>query len=169
MCDTRESEIRIGGAVRRGLLQDLIRLIDNAGLEPDWSCPCDSARSEAELLQCRDENGLLRLCSEEELYGVYVELEAFLLKEKIGFDLRHAPCDEYNGELRRYRPGFEEVVVSDADAGGEPFVLVSDLKEVRGMLERCRTADHIRQVIERVNELCFSEDVPPLEPFRVIG
>ena len=167
MCKRRKSEIWIGSAVRRGKAPELIQIINNAGLQRDWDSPMCEVESEAELLECRDENGRLRLCSEEELYGVYAKLEAFLVAEKIGFDRRHAPCDEYNGELVQYRPGFEEVVVSDADAGGEPFVLVSDLKEVRGMLERCRTADDIRQVIERVNALCSAEDIAPLEPFRV--
>ena len=167
MCERRKSEIRIGGAVTREKAPELIRVINNAGLQRDWDSPMCVVESEAELLECRDENDLLWFCSEEDLYGVYVELEAFLVKEKISFDLRHAPCDEYNGELRQYRPDFEEVVVSDADAAGNAFLLVSDLKEVRGMLERCQTADDIRQVIEHVNALCFSEDIPPLEPFRV--
>ena len=168
MSETFPTEIRLGCAVRREQVRTLIRAINAAELQDEWGSPIVEIESEAQLLEYRNEKGLLWFCHIEQNWGTFKDLEAFLVEEKIAFDRRHEPVYEYNGELVQYRPGFEQPVVTEANASGRAVAQVSELKEIRDRLKLCQTMDDIRQVIERVNALCSSEDVPPLEPFRVI-
>ena len=167
MSERFPTEIAIGGAVGRERVPELIGAINTAELQHEWGSPIREIRSEAELLEYRDENGLLWFCNAEQNWGSFEDLEAFLVEEEIAYDRRHEPLYEYNGELVQYRPGFEQLVVTQANAGGNTVFEVSAVKEIRDMLERCQTIDDIPKVIERVNALCSSENVPPLEPFRV--
>ena len=168
MSEAFPTEIRLGCAVRRERVPALIRAINAAELQDEWGSPIVEIESEAELLAYSNEEGLLWFCHIEQRWGTFEDLEAFLVEEKIAFDRRHEPVYEYNGELVQYRPGFEQPVVTEANASAKAVVQVSELKEIRDRLKLCQTMDDIREATERLNALCASEDVPPLQPFRVI-
>ena len=167
MSETFPTEIWLGCAVRRERVPALIRAINAAELQDEWGSPIVEIETEAELLEYRNEEGLLWFCHIEQRWGTFEDLEAFLVEQKIAFDRRHEPVYEYSGELVQYRPDFDSPLVTEANSGGNAVVQVIELKEIRDTLTKCQTMDDVAATIERLSALCSSEDVPPLEPFRV--
>ena len=162
------TRINVGGKVSRALLPKLIEVLNEESLYRDWGEPIASLKSEADLLECLDDNETLYFCHEEQPWGRFDRLERFLVQNHIPFERGHAPRYDYCGELAQYRPGMKESLVCPTDDEGSPMIDAREVQDLRDLIRRSKPDQAIARATRKLDFLLKPLDLPPLEKFEVV-
>jgi len=151
------AEITIGGEIKEELISPIAGLLDAENVQPGWG---EGSYNNAAEIEAEIRAGVCRFRVDEQSWGEFPELEAFLEENNIAFDRQHAARYEYQGEVVKFRPGMDIPVTATAlDSGKQtiPASLVLNLLKY----------DTVKTIKEKINELCNAEMVPGLEPLKI--
>ena len=173
MSDRFPGEITVGGTVPKELCEEFCRELNLAGGEVvGFGRPARKQffRNWRDVTDNLGDDGLLRLSNDEAAYGMFEELEKFLVRYGIAFDRRSDAKYGYDAEDVSFRPGMKKPVVCLADQGGNPMVPLSDLKPIAKRLDRLATesprtvsgfATAVRNLAKRLRKT-LPPEIPPL-------
>jgi hypothetical protein len=178
MSDRFPGEITVGGTISKKLCEEFCWELNLAGGEVGgFGSPTRKQffRNWRDVTDNLGDDGLLRLSNDEAAYGMFEELEEFLVKHGIAFDRRSEAGYGYDAENVSFRPGMKKPVVCFADQGGNPMVPIGDLKPLVGSLRRLvkvppATVKEWRKAIEVVCkrlDRVLPPDVPPLTKLEI--
>ena len=162
MSERFSSVITIGGKVQVADVPELIEAINAEEIGIEWDESHFEPGSAADLLEAL-EGGLLVLTDHERSWGALSDLEPLLQKKGIAYDVHVEGKYEYDGELRRFRPGlgfFSQPTLND---GCEAVCPESSLREVLALM--CREQHRTAQ--EKLNAI-LGPEIPVLEPFEIV-
>lgn len=178
MADRMACEIWIGGTISNALAEELCAVIRDTGASLEWGGGVFTPHTVEELLEANDD-GHLHLYDDDRAWGEFEDLEEFLREHKIPYDRQTAGKYEYDAEEAIYRPdiGLEANLTTVV---GNPVVEVASLQPVvRSVALLCKHAKNkkatkasVLRRAERLQRLLRSKlprEMPPLEPFRIVG
>ena len=163
MTEPIPAEIQIGGPIPRSLVPDLLTRIANEGIGWDYGGRIDATTPE-ELLEelAQYDSTTLDVGSGEANYGLFPDLEAFLVEHGIAFDRCTEAKYGYDGELVQFRPGMESPKVNLARQSGDRTFTAGDLRPIQKLLERGKAV----QAKVRLDQLL--DGIPDLAPLRIV-
>ena len=160
MSDHYPAEIRIGGPLPRAILPKLIRTTVGEGVSAEGYGGPD-ADSE-DLRKAFQEGKIVSLYSDQARYGMFAQLEEFLVKHRIHFDRCSEAFCQYNAEIVSCRGG-EEAIALPADQSGHVMLR---WEEVVGILDDNPLND--RAKLDAIRRLVAQPGTEPLSPIRFI-
>lgn len=160
MSDHFPGEIHIGGPIPQAILQELIRASASEGVSLEGYGGPDASNDD--LRKAFQEGAIVRLYADQARYGMFADLEKFLVKRRIHFDRSSEAFCEYNAEVVRYRGG-KETVALPADQSGH---VVLHWEEVLGILDDSSLND--RAKLDAIRRLVVRPETEPLGPIRFI-
>jgi hypothetical protein len=160
MSDHFPGEIRIGGPIPRVVLKKLVRAVaaEGASLE-GYGGP--EAKTE-EIEKAFHEGAIVRLYADQARYGMFADLEAFLVRRRIHFDRVSEAFCEYNAEAVFYR-GRGEPIIMPTDQEGHIMVHAEVITKV--LDDRSLDAP---QKLDAVRRLIAPAGTEPLAPIRFV-
>lgn len=163
MSDWIAASVNIGGPVKRRVLPKLLSYIESAGVGLEWGSRDFRPRNEQDILDAvrRSECGWLTLRDDEARGGKFEELEASLLRIRIGYNRYTEAKYEYDGEFVAYRPSMRKPASFTASQNGGILVSASDLEKVIHELKNQK----IQNVLETLEKLCGA-NIQPLASLR---
>ncbi|SRR6266481_6830174 len=170
--------ISIGGKVAADLVPELCKAISAERVALEWGDAHFEPQSAEHLLDaCEEIDGVnvLWLCDEQANWGRFSDLEEFLVKHGIPFDLQADGKAESNAELIAFRPGSQPVrVITSVD--GDPVVSAWSLAPVKAALEAAMDAgmqNDLSRCLAQVEvalgalRAALPPVVQPLSPFAI--
>ena len=178
MSDRYPGKIFIGGVIPKDLCDEFCTALNLAGGQVGgFGTPVrlQFFRNWRDVTDNLGDDGLLRLSNDEAAYGMFEELEDFLVEHGIAFDRRSDAKFEFDAENVSFRPGMKKPVVCLANQNGQPMVPYNDLKPLVGSLRRLvkvppGTVKEWRKAIEVVCkrlDRVLPPDVPPLTKLEI--
>ena len=134
MGDRFTTEIRIGGKIPREVAKELCSVIATEEVSLEWDGAVFEPNEPEDLVAAVDEDRVLTLRDMQQLWGIFEDLEEFLVEHKIAFDRHHEPKYEYDGELVMFRQDMETAEEFPADTEGRVVVRAGDLQSVIKLL-----------------------------------
>jgi hypothetical protein len=110
-------EIYIGGQVTKALLPELIKVINEEGVEDEYGNGELKLENQEQLLKYV-ENGVLRFVHAEKANGEFGELEGWLQENGIPFNRTTEQYHDYDAEDVTWLPGMDSPLVLYKDAMG---------------------------------------------------
>ena len=160
MADHFPGEIHIGGPIPRAALRKLIRAAvdEDVSLEGYGGPDADAE----DLRKAFQEGTIVRLYADQARYGMFADLEGFLVKRRIHFDRSSEAFCEYNAEVVRYRGG-KEAVVLPADQNGNVLLCREDIAAVLddALLDASAKVEAIRRLVS-------PPETEPLAPIQFV-
>ena len=164
-------KISIGGTIPRKVAEELCGRIrdENVGLE--YGEHDFQPETPKDLAEGAPAGAPLDLYHEEASYGMFDDLEAFLVENGIAFDRCHDPHAEYDEEMVMFRPEMKEPRRLCADTSGKVMVRAEDTQKLIKALgrasERKFDAFLTAATVSRKLTKLIGADIPALGPFKV--
>jgi len=160
MSDRYPAEIQIGGPIPRMILVELVKEIVATGASlDDYSGRIVTQESVQETLQ---EGQIIKLCDDQACYGGFEELEDFLVRRGIHFNLHCDAFCEYDGENVYFRGG-KRLLSLPASQKGNILIRFEDITNI---LNNQDMDDHRK--LETLTKLIVPPETKPLEPVRFV-
>jgi hypothetical protein len=160
MSDRYPAEIQIGGLIPRTLLDELVKEIVATGTSlDDYGGRIATNESVQEVLQ---EGQIVKLCDDQARYGRFDELEDFLVRRGIHFNLHCDAFCEYDGENVYFRGG-KRLLSLPASQKGNILIRFEDIMNI---LNNHDLDDHRK--LEALTKLVVPPETKPLEPIRFV-
>ena len=160
MSDHFPGEIHIGGPIPQAILQELIRASASEGVSLEGYGGPDA--SNEDLRKAFQEGAIVRLYADQARYGMFADLEKFLVKRRIHFDRSSEAFCEYNAEVVRYRGG-KEAVFLPADQSGNVLLC---REEIAAVLDDALLDAPAK--VEAIRRLVSPPETAPLAPIRFV-
>ena len=116
MADHYPGEIHIGGPIKQAVLDELVKQIIATGASLNGYC--ESSVTNESAREVLKEGSIIDLFDDRARYGRFDELEDFLVRHGIHFDLHCDAYSEYDGENVYFRGG-QKVLSLPADQDGK--------------------------------------------------
>ena len=160
MADYIPAEIHIGGPIPRALLDTLIKEIVTTGASIlDYGEKCATEEDVRDRLQA---GKVFDLYDDRARYGRFDELEDFLVREGIHFDLHYDAKSEHDSQNLYYRGG-QRVLELNATQNGKVLIPQDDIMKI---LSNPQTTD--KNKLNDLMKLAAPPEMKPLEPVRFI-
>lgn len=160
MSDRYPAEIQIGGPIPRALLDELVKEIVATGASlDDYGGRIVTNESVQEVLQ---EGQIVKLCDDQAHYGSFEELEDFLVRRGIHFNLHFDAYCEYDGENVYFRGGKRVLSLPSTQNGN---ILIRH-EDVVGLLNDNNLDDCSK--LKALVKLVEPPETKPLEPIRFV-
>ena len=153
--------------MKREVIPSLIDAVNNENLQDVWGNGIQTMGSESELLKYVEE-GHLTFRDDDRAWGEFLELEQFLVQEKIAFNRYHSPRYEVSGELVQFRPGMDAPVSALANDSAVILVEAQDVQRIRDMLKASDWPEDTVKIMKELDDLCFEADITPLPAFELV-
>jgi hypothetical protein len=160
MADHFPGEIHIGGPIPRAVLRKLICAAVNEGVSIEGYGGPDA--SDDDLQKAFQEGSIVRLYADQARYGMFADLEGFLVKRRIHFDRFSEAFCEFSAEAVFYRGG-EEAIILPADQSGH---LLLRFEDIVGILDDSALDDGGK--VGAIRRLVARPETEPLAPIRFI-
>ena len=179
MADCMPACIALGGKVPGRVVNQLCTAIQAEGLSLDWGDSPFAPASDVDLLNARQEqNGalVLWLCDDQARWGRFGDLEAFLVKQQIEFDLQADGKYEFDPERVVYRPDLGPLELATDSTGR--IVICADPVQAAAeafstVLERARSGQ-LKSFLEQAEaaladlRLALPPPYPQLTTFEIV-
>ena len=160
MSDRYPAEIHIGGSMPRALLDNLVKEIVATGASlDDYGGRIVTQEFVQEAIQ---EGQIIKLCDDQARYGSFEELEDFLVRHGIHFNLHCDAFCEYDGENVYFRGG-KRLLSLPASQKGNILIRFEDIMNI---LNNQDMDDHRK--LEALTKLVVPPETKPLEPIRLV-
>lgn len=160
MSDRYPAEIHIGGPIPRTLLDELVKEIVATGASlDDYGGRIVTNESVQEVFQ---KGQIVKLCDDQARYGSFEELEDFLVRRGIHFNLHCDAFCEYDADNVYYRGG-KKVLSLPASQKGNILIRFEDIMNI---LNNHNLDDHRK--LEALTKLVVPPETKPLEPIRFV-
>ena len=160
MSDYYPGEIHIGGPIPQAAIKELIEQIVATGASLEGYC--GGGVTEETARKAILENKTIDLCADKARYGRFEELEDFLVRHGIHFNLHCEAYCEYEAEKVFYRGG-QRVLSLPSDQSGNLLVCFDD---VTAILDNQELNDQGK--LEALRKLIVPPETKPLEPIRFV-
>ena len=135
------AEIKIGGKLPARLLEQFLAEIRSAGTKVGGYDGAEFACQNAEeLRQALNESGHLFLVDDRASFGMFENLEGFLVNNGIPFDRHTDTKHEFDAENVRFRRGMKRPVQVSSNSLGDNLMDVGKVRPVAKELARLRGA-----------------------------
>ena len=170
------AEITIGGKVPARLLEEFLAEIRSAGAKVGGYDGAEFACQDAEeLRQALDESGHLFLVDDQASFGMFEDLEGFLVDNGIPFDRHTDTKHEFDAENVRFRPGMKRPARVSSNSLGDDLMDVDKVRPVAKALARLATAGVNKErllaavlTVSRKLKKVLPPEVKPLPPLKVV-
>ena len=156
MADYYPAEIHIGGPIARAVLDELVKQIIATGASLDGYG--QHTVTDASIREALQEGQIVDLFDDRARYGRFDELEDFLVRHGIHFNLHGDAYSEYDGENVYFRGG-QRVLSLPASQEGN---ILLRLEDIMNILNNNDLDDHGK--LEALKELVVPPETKPLEP-----
>ena len=158
MADHYPAEIHIGGPIKRIVIDELVKQIIATGASLNGYC--ENSVTDESAREPLKEGSIIDLFDDRARYGRFDELEKFLVRHRIHFDLHCDAYSEYDGENVYYRGGKK---VLSLPAGQEGNILIRH-EDIMNILNNNDLDDHGK--LGALIKLIVPPETKPLEPIR---
>ena len=160
MADYYPGEIHIGGPIPKRVILELIQKMVATGASLEGF----GARAVTKItaLQALRDNPIVDLYADQARYGRFEELEDFLVRHGIHFNLHCEAYCEYEAEKVYYRGGMKVLSLPSDQSGN----LLVRFEEVSAILENDQLDDHGK--LAALRKLIIPSETKPLEPIRFV-
>lgn len=164
MAERFAGEIKIGGRIPASKVEGLCVAITDQGVALEWGDADFEPKTAKDLTEAAD-GGVLRLCSDQAIYGRFVELEGFCVKNGISFDRHSEGKYEYDAEIVKFRSGMRRPRTFLSDQNGHQLVA-----HIGAVLKGWRALGRPRPnvvVVRRMLGQALGTDIGKLPPLRI--
>jgi hypothetical protein len=166
------AHIRIGGELNPAQAAALLEFIQGQdGLSQDYGDSTVDFHTVDDMLAAIDDDGFLHFRDCAASWGEFEELEAELRELRIPFDRESDPYHEYDGKVRKFRPGpGEEPLFDDtflANADGDELVDAKVVDEAIEALINMQEAAGCHQALEILRKA--RPEVPVMPKLQLVA
>ena len=160
MADRYPAEIHIGGPIPRTVLDELVEQIVVTGASLDGYG--ENTVTDASISNILREGQIIDLFDDQAQYGRFEELEDFLVRRGIHFDLHSDAHCEYDGENVYYRGG-QRVLSLPATQNGNILIHHEDVMKILNNND-LDDQDKLKALVK----LVVPPETKPLGPIRFV-